>query len=81
VFWWGGSMERVRYRPKVGEVCTYHGVKEVIRGFPVICTRHKSKTSVWIQGYGTSTKWDTKEWSCTTSFLSPLQPAEPDWEV
>ncbi len=74
-------MERVRYKPKIGEVCTYDGQKSNIKGKLVICTKIKSSTAVWIKGYYTATNWDTREWDCTTRFLSPYKPQEPDWEV
>ncbi len=81
MFWWRGSVERVRYKPEIDEVCIYNGNKSSIKGFPVVCTRKKDRYAVWIKGCGTGTKWDTREWSCSTSFLSPYQLTEPDWEV
>jgi hypothetical protein len=74
-------MERVRHKPEIGEVCIYNGNKSNIKGFSVICTRNKDKYSVWIKACGSATVWDTKEWSCSTIFLSPQQITEPDWEV
>ena len=81
MFWWGGSVERMRYKPKVGEICVYSGRKSDIRGLLVICTEDKDIFSVWIKGYSTGTKHDRTVWSCSTTFLSPYQPTEPNWEI
>ena len=73
--------KKLRYKPKVGEICAYYGMKFDLRGASVICVNHKDKFAVWIQAYSSGTKWDTDVWSCSTSFLRPLVTKEPDWEV
>ena len=75
-------MERIeKYYPVVGEICIYMGMKTYLRGQLVICDGHKSKTSVWIKGYNTGTRWDNQKWGCVTTFLSKYQMPAPDWEV
>jgi hypothetical protein len=75
-------MERIeKYYPVVGEICIYMGMTTSLRGQLVICDGHKSKTSVWIKGYNTGTRWDNQKWGCVTTFLSKYQMPTPDWEV
>jgi hypothetical protein len=73
----------MNYKPEIGEICLYFGRKKSIHGKLVECVKHfrdAGRSSVFIRGYNTNTKYDKITWSCWDDYLEPAN-REPDWEI
>ncbi len=74
-------MEEIEYKPSVGEICVYLGNKQLIYNMYVECVKHyPDRSTVYIRGYETQSKYDDMTWGCETKHLSPIL-STPDWEV